>query len=84
MHQARATHVSENHNSSQIPFGQLEPLLLSVDEAARLLNVASRTVWTLTKSGTLPHVRIGRRVLYPVDALRRWTIEQTNGGASHS
>lgn len=42
------------------------PLLLSVTEAARLLNVSPRTVWSLTESGSLPHVRIGRRVL-PTD-----------------
>ncbi len=58
------------------------PILVGIDEAARMLGVSSRTVWTLTDSDSLPHVRIGRRVLYPVDALRRWTAERTRGGAS--
>jgi len=58
------------------------PILVGIDEAARMLGVSSRTVWTLTDSDSLPHLRIGRRVLYPVDALRRWTAERTRGGAS--
>jgi excisionase family DNA binding protein len=58
------------------------PLLLSALEAARLLNVSPRTVWSLTEAGSLPHVRIGRRVLYPVDALRRWTQAQTRTSQS--
>lgn len=61
----------------------VSPLLLSVTEAARLLNVSPRTVWSLTESGSLPHVRIGRRVLYPPDALRHWTEAQTRTVASH-
>ncbi len=63
------------------PTGVGSPLLLGVDDVAKLLNVSARTVWTLTESGELPHLRIGRRVLYPVDALRRWAEARTQGGS---
>jgi excisionase family DNA binding protein len=48
------------------------PLLVSMREAAQLLGVCARTVWGLTRAGELPCVRIGVRVLYSPDTLRRW------------
>lgn len=66
------------------PAENADRLLVGIDEVARMLNISARTVWTLTKAGGLPHLRIGRRVLYPVDALCRWTAERTRGGASSS
>jgi excisionase family DNA binding protein len=47
-------------------------LLVSTHEAARMLGVCTRTVWELTRAGELPCVRIGVRVLYSPDTLRRW------------
>lgn len=61
----------------------VDPLLIGAADAARLLGVSARTVWTLTKVDGLPHFRIGRRMLYPVDALRRWTAERTRGGVQN-
>ncbi|MFN0012135.1 MAG: helix-turn-helix domain-containing protein [Phycisphaerales bacterium] len=62
--------------------GPAQPLLLDIAEAARLLSLSDRTVWTLTDSGELPHVRIGRRVLYPLDRLRAWVAARIRGGTS--
>jgi excisionase family DNA binding protein len=42
----------------------VEPLTVSVKEAAKMLGVCERTVRTLTKSGVLPVIRIASRVLY--------------------
>ncbi|MBN1489762.1 MAG: helix-turn-helix domain-containing protein [Phycisphaerae bacterium] len=57
-------------------------LALSPREAAKALSISERTLWTMTKSGRVPHTRIGARVVYPVDALRRWLDEQAaKGGA---
>lgn len=53
-----------------------DPLLLSIREAARLLGVCERTIWTLTKERQLPHVRIGRRVLFSRKALHDWITQQ--------
>jgi len=38
------------------------PTLLSIPEAARLLRVSERTVWSLLDAGDLPRVRLGRRI----------------------
>jgi excisionase family DNA binding protein len=47
-------------------------LLVDAREAARLLGISTRTLWTLTDRGELPAVRIGSRVLYRVEALRQY------------
>jgi excisionase family DNA binding protein len=82
MHRSSATRSPQVESLFTKPSSGSEPLLVGADEAARLLNVCSRTLWTLTNSGSLPHLRIGRRVLYPVDGLRRWIADRTSGGVS--
>lgn len=41
-----------------------EQLAFSAGEAARLLNISTRLLWSLTSSGKIRCVRVGRRVLY--------------------
>lgn len=82
MHDSSVTRSPQLFAASGSPDSGSTPLLVGIEEVARLLNVSSRTVWTLTVSGSLPHLRIGRRVLYPVDAVRRWTAERTQGGGT--
>ncbi len=47
-------------------------LLLSMKGAAAALAVSERTVWTLAHNGELPHVRLGRRLLFSRRALEAW------------
>jgi excisionase family DNA binding protein len=61
-------------------------LLLTPREAATALAISSRTLWTLTKNGTVPCVRLGRAVRYaPADLenyvarLREFQAAQANG-----
>jgi excisionase family DNA binding protein len=50
----------------------IEPLLLTVRQAAKVLSISERTLFTLTQDGQIPAVRFGRSVRYdPVD-LRAW------------
>lgn len=49
-----------------------EPLAVGRKEAAAMLGISERLLWTWTNAKTIPHVRIGTRVLYPVEELRRW------------
>lgn len=52
-------------------------LLITFREAARILSVSEKTLWTLTKRGAIPAVRVGvRNVRYSVAALERWIEEQ--------
>jgi excisionase family DNA binding protein len=57
----RATMTTENQN-----------LALRPREAAKALGVSQRTLWGWTHDGTVPHLRIGRTILYPTEALRDW------------
>jgi excisionase family DNA binding protein len=43
------------------------PLLIIAREAARLLSISERKLWTLTKSGKFPCVRIGASVRYSAE-----------------
>jgi excisionase family DNA binding protein len=49
--------------------------LISVKDAASRLAISPRGVWRLLSTGELRAVRIGRRVLFPVDSIRSF-IEQ--------
>ena len=51
-------------------------LALRPREAARALGISPRSLWSLTKDGEIPHARVGRTVLYPVDLLRDWLADQ--------
>lgn len=49
---------------------------LSASEAAKLLGISERMLWTLTNSGEVPHIRLGRRTLYPKPLLEKWILER--------
>lgn len=52
------------------------PLAFRPREAARALGLSERTLWSLTKKGSIPHVRVGRAILYSVDGLRDWLTQK--------
>jgi len=47
-------------------------MLLMGREAAKILSISERTLFTLTKAGEIPAVRIGRSVRYDPADLRIW------------
>jgi len=51
-------------------------LALRPREAARALGVCGKTLWSWTKAGIVPHVRIGKAILYPVAELEAWLRQQ--------
>ena len=51
-------------------------------EAAKALSISERLLWEHTERGTIPHIRLGRAILYPVDSLRDWLIRQAQHGAA--
>jgi excisionase family DNA binding protein len=50
-------------------------ILLTIDETAWALSVSTRTVRRLVSAGEIPTVRIGRQVLFRLDALHDWARE---------
>lgn len=57
-------------------------LLLDALEAARALSICPRTLHTLTASGRIPAVRLGRRVLYPLAALQKFIEAETQAAVA--
>jgi excisionase family DNA binding protein len=59
-------------------------LALRPREAARLIGVSERFLWDLTRTGTIPCIRLGvgkrRTVRYPLSALTRWLETQATDG----
>ena len=49
----------------------MEPLAVDMREAGRLLGVSSRTIRRRVEDGSLRAVRIGRRVVIPLDCVRQ-------------
>lgn len=45
-------------------------------EAAKALGISERLLWEWTNQGIVPHVRMGKRIVYPVDSLRNWLRQQ--------
>jgi len=56
------------HPSSDPPS---TPLLVAVPTAARLLGIGTTLAWDLVRSGDIPSVKLGRRVLVPRASLER-------------
>lgn len=64
------------------PNGAIPMLLLSARDAAKALSLSEKTLWSITvPRGDMPCVRIGTRVLYDPEDIRRW-IDRKKGGAA--
>ena len=59
----------------ETPEKQVERLAVNAQEAADMLGISPRLVFQLTKDGAIPFRRLGTRVVYPVDGLRRFVNE---------
>jgi excisionase family DNA binding protein len=59
----------------------MDQLVVSVKDAAKLLNLGRSTIRDLLKAGKLPHKRVGRRILIPRKAVERFVEEGVNGNA---
>jgi excisionase family DNA binding protein len=51
---------------------QTEPLLITAKQAAKMLCISQRYLYTLSKSGRIPVVAFGRRRLYRVADVERF------------
>jgi predicted DNA-binding transcriptional regulator AlpA len=51
-------------------------LALRPKDAALALGISERLLWQLTKDDRIPHIRIGRAVVYPVSKLQDWLNAQ--------
>ncbi len=60
-----------------------KPLICySASEIAGITGLSISTIRKLTRKGVLPHVKVGRRIVYPVDAIHEWLLSNTIGSAA--
>jgi excisionase family DNA binding protein len=50
----------------------IDRILLTSPEASEVLAISERRLWALTRSGAIPHRRIGRSVRYSRDEIQAW------------
>ena len=58
-------------------------LLLKPQQAAEILAISPRKLWSLTASGEIPAIRVGRCKRYTVTDLEAWIEQKNNGGLSN-
>lgn len=58
----------------------MDKIAITVTEAAKLLGMCSKTVYTLTRRADFPAFRAGGRIVISVEGLREWVKKQAEGG----
>lgn len=56
------------------------PLMLSVQEIAKVLGIADSSAYELMHSKDFPFIKIGSRMVVPKEKFREW-VEQNTGGS---
>ena len=54
-------------------------LCLNAKDVSESTGVSLSKIRKLTRCGEIPHIKIGRRILYPVAALDEWLSQNTIG-----
>mgnify|MGYP000844277016 FL=1 len=53
----------------------MEKLCISVDELRGQLGISRCTAYQLVKRDDFPKIRLDRRILIPIEALKKWIAE---------
>ncbi len=61
------TAMQTSANTASLPHQLLKPR-----DAAKLLGISERTLWTITKHGKLPAAKLGKSVRYREEDLKRY------------
>jgi len=75
--ESRMRHPRDGSPDSAAPLVPAGRLALSVEEAAECLGVGRSAMYDAVKSGRVPIVRFGRRILVPVHGLQQWLIGES-------
>ena len=51
-------------------------------EIAEITGLSISTIRKLTRKGELPHLKVGRRIIYPVTAVHEWLLANTTGSTA--
>ena len=61
-----------------VPEKERQSRVVSVREAAKILGIGRDSAYAAARKGEIPTIRIGRRLLVPIDALERMLQGQVN------
>ena len=61
-----------------VPEQERQSRVVSVREAAKILGIGRDSAYAAARKGEIPTIRIGRRLLVPIDALERMLQGQVN------
>lgn len=62
----------------------MERTTMSVQELASQMGISLPKAYELVKEPGFPIIRIGTRILIPVDSYREWLREKTKGSAAYA
>jgi len=48
-------------------------------EAAKAIGISARKLWEITNRREIPHVKLGRAIIYPVHELQLWLTDKAKG-----
>lgn len=54
-------------------------LCLNATEVSEKTGLSLSMIRKLTRSSDIPHIRVGRRILYPVSGIEDWLAQNTTG-----
>lgn len=57
----------------------MNKLTLTPEETAKQLGIGKNKVYELIKQNTIPNIRIGRKLLIPVENLEKWLHVSAGG-----
>jgi len=63
---------------------RIPPLVVGIDEAARLLSLSPHTIRKYEREGRIRATRLGRRVLFPMEEIHRIIREGCNSPSSNN
>lgn len=77
LHWGRTNESREiDHQGNPKPNREM-PLLVTARQAAKMLSLSERTLWSLSQKGLIPAMKIGKAVRYSVKVLETWVANQS-------
>jgi excisionase family DNA binding protein len=67
----KSTKTNPHEHDQPEPDTQVERRTISVEEAGRILGVSRGAAYAYAKEGSLPTIRLGKRLLVPKSALNK-------------
>lgn len=58
----------------------MEKLTVTVPEAAKMLGLGLNKMYELVHRADFPTIRVGTRIIIPVEALKQWVVRAAESG----